>query len=161
MKGKRRTKCHWMQGSYTVEMALIFPLILGVILFILGLTFYLYDICIMDISANLTMINAEKEMYASVRSLERKLTKFAMDDIENSLLCVSDFSVNIQVEEGDVSVCYYGDFSFPIINIFLGGIKKENRIEVKASTQRNRSVAWIRNVRKAERIEALLREDEE
>ena len=49
-----------LSGSYTVEMALLFPLILGVLLFSLSLTFYVYNLCMLDISANLVAIKGQK-----------------------------------------------------------------------------------------------------
>ncbi len=146
-KGKRS-----LSGSYTVEMALLFPIILGVLIFSLGLTFYLYDIFVLDISANLAAVEGRKFADMSEKNRERKVRRLAEKEIDGSLIAMQNLTVSVQVKENQVSVSYTGEYAFPLINIFLGGGEDKKVISVKAESVIQDAVGWIRTVRKVGRI---------
>jgi Flp pilus assembly protein TadG len=147
-----------LSGSYTVEMALLFPLILGIFIFILGMTFYLYDLCVLDISANLAAAQGEKYADWSDRNIERKVSKLAEKEVENSLIAVKNLTVSVQVKDSKVCVLYTGEYMFPILNVFLGGKSKNTAISVEAQSVIQNAVEWIRTVRRIGRVADYIKE---
>lgn len=141
-----------LDGSYTVEMALLFPVILGVLLFSLGLTFYLYDLCILDIGANLAAMEGQKFADMSEKNIERKVRRLAEEEVKNSLIAMEHLTVSVQVKKDKISVAYNGEYSFPIINLFLGGSSKKEAVSIQAESVIQNAVEWIQTVRKVGRI---------
>lgn len=159
-KRKKREK-NWMakrdrkkglEGSYTIEMALLFPTILGVLLFSLGLAFYLYDVCVLDISANIVAMEGQKFADMSERNIERKIQKRAEEEVENSLIAMENLVVSVQVKKDKVFVSYSGTYNFPLVNLFLGGNGRKETVSIQAESVIQYAVEWIQTVRKAGRI---------
>ena len=140
-----------LDGSYTVEMALLFPLILGVLLFSMGLTFYLYDLCVLDINANLMALEGQKFSDLSERNRERRIEKLA-EKVEDSLIAIEELTVSVQAKGDKTFVAYSGEYTFPIVNLFLGGNRKKEAVSVQAESVIQDAVEWIRTVRKIGRI---------
>ncbi len=149
---KRKKEGQSLAGSYTVEMAILFPMILGVLLFSLGLTFYLYDLCVLDISANLSAMEGRKFVDMSESNRKRKIRKLAEEEIENSLIAMQDLTVAVQVKGDEVSVTYEGKYTFPIINLFFGGNAQGKAVSIQAKSVIQDAEKWIRMVRKTGRI---------
>lgn len=147
-----REKNMYLDGSYTVEMALLFPIILGVLLFSLGLTFYLYDLCVLDISANLVAIEGQKYADMSERNRERKIKKLAEGEVAASLIAMENLTTSVQVTGEKIMVSYTGNYTFPIVNGFLGGQGEGQNVSIQANSVLQEPVEWIRTVRKAGRI---------
>lgn len=147
-----REKMWGLSGSYTVEMALLFPVILGVLIFSLGLTFYLYNLCVLDISANLVVVEGQKFVDMTEKNRERRIRKLAEQEVEDCLIAMHNLTVSVQVKGERVSVAYTGDYSFPIINTFLGGRDEKKTVSVQAESVMQNAVEWIRMVRKVRRI---------
>lgn len=147
-----REKNMYLDGSYTVEMALLFPIILGVLLFSLGLTFYLYDLCVLDISANLVAIEGQKYADMSERNRERKIKKMAEGEVADCLIAMENLTTSVQVTGEKISVSYTGIYSFPIMSSFLGGQGETQNVSIQANSVLQEPVEWIRTVRKAGRI---------
>ena len=146
-----REKKWSLDGSYTVEMALLFPLILGVLLFSLGLTFYLYDLCVLDINANLAALEGQKFADMSEKNRERKVKKLA-EEVEDSLIAMEKLTVSVEAKGDKISVAYSGEYTFPIVNLFLSGNRKKEAVSVRAESVIQNAVEWIQTVRKVERI---------
>ena len=140
-----------VEGSYTVEMALLFPLILGVLLFSLGLTFYLYDLCVLDINANLVALEGQKFAYMSEKNRERKIKERA-GEVKDSLIAIEKFSVSVQAKGDKISIAYSGEYTFPIVNLFLSGNRKKEAVSIQAESVMQNAVEWIQTVRKVERL---------
>ena len=140
-----------LDGSYTVEMALLFPLILGVLLFSMGLTFYLYDLCVLDINANLMALEGQKFSDLTEKNRERKIGKLA-EEVEDSLIAIEGLTVSVQAKGDKIFVAYSGEYTFPIVNLFLGGNRKKEAVSVQAESVIQDAVEWIRTVRKIGRI---------
>lgn len=147
-----REKNTYLDGSYTVEMAILFPIILGVLLFSLGLTFYLYDLCVLDISANLVAIEGQKYADMSEGNRERKIRKLAEGEVADSLIAMEDLTTSVQVTGEKISVSYTGTYTFPIVNSLLGGQGEMQNVSIQANSVLQEPVEWIRTVRKAGRI---------
>lgn len=146
-----REKTRNLDGSYTVEMALLFPLILGVLLFSLGLTFYLYDLCVLNIHANLVALEGQQFVDMSEKNRERKIRERA-EEVKDSLIAIEKFSVSVQVKGDKITVAYSGEYTFPIVNLFLNGNRKKEAVSVRAESVIQNAVEWIRTVRKVGRI---------
>lgn len=155
---KNRKKGKGLDGSYTVEMALLFPIILGVLLFILGLTFYLYDVCVLDISANFAAIKGQEFLDMSERNRERKIRKIAEEEVADSLIAMKNLMVSVQVEKEKVVVSYSGEYVFPVINLFLGGKGEKQKVSIQAESVIQNAVEWIQTIRKAGRIAGYIKE---
>lgn len=146
-----RIKKWGLDGSYTVEMALLFPLILGVLVFLLGLTFYLYDLCVLDIHANMVALEGQKFSDMSEKTREKKIRNRA-EEVGDSLIAIESLIVSVQIKGDKISVAYSGEYTFPIVNLFLGGNRKKEAVSVQAESVIQNAVEWIRTVRKVERI---------
>ena len=146
-----RKKTWSLDGSYTVEMALLFPLILGVLLFSMGLTFYLYDLCVLDINANLAALEGQKYVDMSEGNRKKKIRERA-EEAKDSLIAIEKLSVSVQTKGEKISVVYSGEYTFPIVNLFLNGNRKKEVVSVQAESVIQNAVEWIRTVRKVGRI---------
>lgn len=135
-----------------MEMALLFPLILGVLLFSLSLTFYLYNLCILDISVNLMAIKGQRFADMSEKTIERKIRKEAEEEIKDSLIAMENLIITVRVKKDKVFVSYVGEYTFPVINLFLGGSGKKETISVQAESVIQNAAGWIQTIRKAGRI---------
>ena len=152
MSCKIDRKKRWgLEGSYTVEMVVLFPLILGVLLFSLGLTFYLYDLCVLDINANLVALEGQKFADMSEKNREKKIEELA-EEVEKHLIAIEKFTVSVQVKGDKISVAYSGEYTFPIVNLFLGGIRKKEAVSIQAESVIQNTVEWIQTVRKVGKI---------
>lgn len=142
----------YLSGSYTVEMALLFPLILGVMLFSLSLTFYIYNLCTLDISANLVAIKGQRFLDMSEKNKERKIRKLAEEEIKDSLIAMENLTVTVQIKKDKVFVSYNGKYTLSVMNLLLGGSGRKETISVRAESVMQNAVEWIQTIRKAGRI---------
>lgn len=140
-----------LEGSYTVEMALLFPLILGVLVFSLGWTFYFYDLCLLDIHANLAALEGGRYSGMSERSREKKVREQA-EEVTDRLIAVKNFTVSVQTKGDKISVAYSGSYTFPIFHLLVDGNQKKEAVQVQAESVMQNAVEWVRTVRKAGRI---------
>lgn len=144
------------KASYTVEMALLFPIILGVILFIMGLGFYMYNLSVMDMIAYEVAIEGAKWNGASEEYIEKKLEERGDAEIKDRLIAVKSPSVSVTVKGNQVSAVCEGKYMFPIVNSFLGGGADGKNISVSGKAKIQDSVSWIRGLRKVGKVAELL-----
>lgn len=144
------------KASYTVEMALLFPVILGVVLFTMGLGFYMYNLSVMDMAAYETAIEGARWSGASEEYIEEKLEEQGEAAIKGRLIAVREPSVSVTVKGDQVQVVCGGKYLFPVVNIFLGGSADGKNISVRGQAKTQAPVDWIRNLRKVGKMAELL-----
>ena len=115
------------------------------------MTFYLYDICVLDINANLTALKGQEFADMSERTREKKIEKLA-EEVKDSLIAIENFTVSVQAKGDKTSVAYSGEYTFPIVNLFLGGNRKKEAVSIQAESVIQNAVTWIQTIRKVERI---------
>lgn len=144
------------KASYTVEMALLFPVILGVILFIMGLGFYMYNLSVMDMIAYDVAIEGAQWNGTSEEYIEKKLKEWGEAEIKDRLIAVKSPSVSVTVKGNQVLTVCEGKYMFPIVNSFLGGGADGKSISVSGKAKIQDSVSWIRGLRKVGKVAELL-----
>ncbi len=146
-----------MKASYTVEMALLFPLILGVIIFSMGLSFYVYNLSIMDIKANELAITGEVWAGASDAYIEKSVKGLGQKILGSNLIAVKNPSVEVKVRNGTIHVTCNAAYVFPMVNIFFGRNAGGVNLSVEGEAELQEAVDRIRDLRKVEKAGEVLK----
>ncbi len=149
------------KASYTVEVALLFPFILGVIIFSMGLNFYIYNLSVMQMEANELAIAGEYWFDFPDGSIKRELVELGKETLGDSLIAVKDTSVSVDVKNGRITVIYEGNYIFPIVSVFFGEGTAGKKISVKGEAELQNPVSKIRTMRKIGKITEWLGKGDE
>ena len=98
-----------VKGSYTIEAALVFPLIMTVIVFIIYMSLFLHDRAAMSASLIRT---GEEDM----RSEAERAAAYSIDGL---LLATSDPDISVTVSGKKVSIRYSGTLKIPRSILFF------------------------------------------
>ena len=140
-KGKK------VKGYFTVEAAILFPFVMGVVLLVIYLLFFQYDRCLMEMSAavlsmrgcTLQVTNA-KDMVAEIARQGRK---------EDKVYVAWEMpEAKIQLKGNVVAVSREGNLKFPFrgLDFWNGGSSWSG--EVSFQSHRIKPTIFIRNYRK-------------
>lgn len=139
-------------GVYTVEASLLFPFILSVIVFLIYMSFFLHDRCVMSQSAYQAALRGSR-----VKTEEGKVLgtaeRAASELIEKSLLATRDVSHTVTLNGSEVKVTYEGTLSIPAGTLLMS-ISGSDGIRVKGSgsAKRKDPVKFIRECRVIEKL---------
>lgn len=143
-----------LKGSFTVEAALIFPLILGVLLTVLYLSFYLHDRAVLDNAAWKLAFDASMYSASGItrEKAENKLEE-RLDNMEIPTLVIRDIEKEYTFNRQKVSVKLNGYFQIPGIRLLteLTGVK-EIYIHVNRTASVYNPTEFIRTMKKLEGI---------
>lgn len=120
------------RGSYTVEAALIIPIVMIIVITTIYYSFYLHDSLVMktfSYSFVLDLNNYQNKSEAELAELAKKL----MD--EKTIIC-KNIEAKVKLYNDGMNISYEGEFSFPFIgmrNILKDSISEINR-ETKISS---------------------------
>lgn len=143
MKNIRKYK-----GVYTIEAALIMPMILTVIVLIIYWAFFLHDRAILSNAAYTACLRGSQMINSE--NVEGELNKICKDLYNNRLLATTDVSYEIKSGSKDITVTYYGNIKIPAGTLLCKYMTDgKNVIEVKASgkAQICDAVKFIRDCR--------------
>ncbi|WP_238724634.1 TadE family protein [Diplocloster agilis] len=140
------------KGSYTVEAAVLFPIILGILVLVLYLAFYLSDLAVLDnLAWKLALEGSLAVSYNDAQEIERELYEKANAQLDGRTLCVRLVDMDLQVTEKEAKVTFYGKFvipGLPFVSGIIGG--KDGIVSVERTAQVRKPAGWIRNIRKLE-----------
>ncbi|MCR5775602.1 MAG: pilus assembly protein [Lachnospiraceae bacterium] len=141
-----------LKGSYTVEAALIFPFIMGVIVFIIFISFYLHDRAVMESCAYQAALKGSLER-KDIGEMEKEARKAAEYNISGLLLATEDLSTEVGIEGKRVTVRYSGVLRIPQGALFMR-IAGTDHIDVRGEGQalQKDAIEFIRNCRSVSHI---------
>jgi len=139
-------------GSYTVEASLLFPFILSVIVFLIYISFFLHDRCVMNQSAYQAALRGSRiktEEGRVIATAERAASEL----IEGSLLATRNVSHTVTIDGSEVKVSYEGILSIPAGTLFMN-ISGSDGITVRGSgsAKRKDPIKFIRECRVVENL---------
>ena len=139
-----------LKGSFTVEASLIFPFIMGVIVFLIYMSFFLHDRSVMKSCAYQAALKGSL-IRTSVADMEAEARKAAVYDIDGLLLATGDLKTEVSVSGKDVTVSYSGNLRVPRGILFMKIAGTENiPVEGKATAGQKDAIEFIRKCRTAE-----------
>ena len=94
----------YLKGSYTVEAALIFPIVLYVLLFIIYSAFYLNNCMVLEEAAYETALYGTTLERKDVSMMKQKMQKKYSDAVGGRVIAMSRPSCSIEVKDGYVTV---------------------------------------------------------
>ena len=140
------------KGSYTIEAALIFPFIMGVIVFIIYISFFLHDMAVMKSCAYQAALKGSL-IRTSTEDMAAEARKAAAYDIEGLLLATTDLHTDVGVSGKEITVSYSGDLRIPQGILFMK-ITGTDCITVKgeAKASQKDAIEFIRKTRMAKHL---------
>lgn len=139
------------KGSYTVEAAFIFPLVMSVIVLIIYLSFFIHDRAVMDAASYQaamrgSLVTANKSDFLS------KAEKAGDELLKEALLVTRVSEKNIEMKNNTLTVTYSGIMSIPGGVNFIPGIPSELKMSVKSSATRLDPTGFVRSCRIIENL---------
>lgn len=142
-----------LKGSYTIEAALLMPLILGTIVILIFTSFFLHDRAVIYEGAISLANKYSNEQKLSNDRIKQKLEAESRQVINDKVLCTKNISTQITVSNKEIIVKSQGNFYFPNMYVAQAVFRKQNfDIEVTKKMKRLDPVSFIRNCRKVEKI---------
>lgn len=144
IKKEKNEETTALQGSFTVEAALLMAILLPVLVSVIYLSFCLHDRAVLqgiscEIGAMGSNLRQEKKAEAMLNEKQRALT-------ENRLLGTKNIVKSLSVSDNRVSVTFSGSYPFPgLIMRLMGG----NQLQIWRSWSRElyRPAKLIRKIR--------------
>ncbi len=140
------------EGSYTVEAALLFPFILSVIVFIIYLSFFLHDRCVMNQSAYQAALRASR-----IKTGDNKVMgtaqRAAKELMEKTVLATQNVTHSVDISGSEITVRYEGVLQIPAGVLFMK-IAGSDGIKVtgSGSAKRKDPIKFIRECRMVENL---------
>ena len=140
------------KGSYTVEAAFLFPLIMSVIVLIIYLSFFIHDRAVMDAASYQaalrgSLVTADKSDFMA------KAEKAGDELLKDTLLVTRVSEKNIEMKNNTLTVTYSGVMSIPGGVNFIPGIPSELKMKVKSSATRLDPTGFVRSCRIIENLQ--------
>lgn len=134
-------------GYFTVEAALILPFAMMTIVFMIFLSFYCYDRCILEQCAYAAALRGSSSRFADSNEAYEEAAKAAESLVSEKLFAVKELKATVRVSGIMVTVTYECKVNMPIGNL-LGEVSGEKDIilEVSKSVPRNKTVAVLRQL---------------
>lgn len=140
--------CKKRKNAYmTLEASLVIPLILGGIIFLLYLGFYLYNACVIKQVSYIAALRGSQLLNAGSQEVETYVQQQLENLLINQILAEEDIEKGVSVFAGKVKVRINSDMKMPLTEWISSEIDFWN-IESEAEASRINPVDIIRNVRK-------------
>ena len=144
-----------MKGSYTIEIAMLFPMILTTMICIIYLSFFLHDQSVLSAAAYTSALRGSQILSEkNVLEITEESSKLL---IQNKLLGTKDMKTDITIKNGKIQVSYQGVLKIPagvLLSKFLIQNLQVDGIPVAAvgSAKCQDAVKFIRECRIVEGI---------
>lgn len=141
-----------LKGSYTVEASLLFPFILSVIVFIMYMSFFLHDRCVMNQSAYQAALRASR-----VKTGDNKVMstaeRAAGELMEKTVLATTGVTHSIDISGSEIKVRYEGTLKIPAGTLFMNIYGSDGiKVEGSGSAKRKDPIKFIRQCRIVENM---------
>ena len=94
-----------LPGSYTVEISLIMPFVLGIILLIIYIGMYIHDKSVMEYAVIKGLVNFENEYNIG---MELQTIDLVESEINSGCIARWDYMTDVQLTDDEVSICVEG-----------------------------------------------------
>lgn len=155
IKLKKKNVKWGLKGSFTLEAALLMPLILACIIVIMYLSFYIHN------QAALYSIAYEGALKASQLNADERSEIYSIIDglLENKLLGAGTINKQVKIDGKSIKVFLSGSMSVPgfeIMNLLMpyGGLSIFGESEIQTKD----TVALIRNYRLVDKLKTIIEE---
>ncbi|MCR5591681.1 MAG: hypothetical protein K6F73_09140 [Lachnospiraceae bacterium] len=98
MDHKKNVRSLKADGSFTIEAALIMPIILGIIVLFIYIAMHSYDLCVIEYVCEKTCIDAVREVFSDETEAEDR----ASSELESRL--IGKWDADIRVHSDDMAV---------------------------------------------------------
>jgi hypothetical protein len=137
-----------LKGSFTIEAALIMPLILGTIVALLYMSFFLHDNAVIKEGTILLTNRYTNERNLSNTQIKQKIQENIRPVILDKVIVTKNITTTIEVENKLITISSSGTFQFPSMYIVTTIFNRGNiTISTTKSIKRYNPVAFIRNCR--------------
>ena len=145
------------EGSYTVEASLLFPFILSVIVFIMYMSFFFHDRCVMNQSAYQAALRASR-VKTGDNAVMGTAERAANELMNRTVLATSDVTHSIDISGSEVQVRYEGTLKIPAGVLFMDIYGSDGiKVSGKGCAKRKDPVKFIRQCRV---VEKMVKKDE-
>lgn len=144
-------------GYFTVEAALMIPLILILYLFIIYMAFFQYDRCLLTQEMYVLALRGSREIYGNYQTVYHKVRKEQEDQYIEKYVAMEFQQSDISVSKQKVTVQQKGGLKNPFWNT-EGKFPEIWEVSAKRSSRRIRPAVVIRECRRAERAAEALKE---
>lgn len=100
---------------FTVEAALILPIVMLFTIMMIFLAFYSYDRCVMEHCAYEAALRGTDSQISSATEAEKAAGTAAKRLVEERLFALRDFSYEVSVDAKQVTVTYYSEINMPFL----------------------------------------------
>ena len=137
------------EGYFTVEAALVLPVVLGFILFVVYLGIFQYDRCALEQKLNLITLLA---LSADVQSNEEKVERAQKlaSEADDRFLAWELQEVSFSISRGKMVNVFHGTVRFPFRFLFDESMDNLWIIQAKAEGNSLKPVSFVRNYKKIE-----------
>lgn len=134
-----------LKGSYTIEASLLMPLIIGTIVILLFISFYLHDNAVIKEGTIILANKYTNERNLTEEEIKQRLQEDCQRVIFNKVLVTKNITTQIQVEKKKITVSCSGVFQFPSIFITQNMFNHDSlNISTTKSMKRANPVTFIR-----------------
>ncbi|MDE7271874.1 MAG: pilus assembly protein [Lachnospiraceae bacterium] len=145
--------CHYVKKQceaayFTVEASLILPMTMLFTVMMIFLAFYSYDRCVMEHSAYEAALRGAGSHFRTAEEAESAARIAAARLVEDKLFAIHDFSYDVSVDGGSVTVTYHCIVNMPLVTWlgeYVPGI--DMTLNISRSAQRFRPTRTIRDFR--------------
>jgi hypothetical protein len=142
-----------MKGSYTVEASLLMPVILGAIVVLIYMSFFLHDRAILYEGAAILANQYTNERNLTNDEIKQRLQARSNDVMNGNVICTKNITTEITVSRKEIKVECKGDFFFPSLYVVQAVFQgRDFHFSVTKQMKRYDPVQFIRNCRKVERL---------
>lgn len=114
-------------GYFTVEASMLFPMIFVIQLFIICLSVYMYDRCVMEQCAYEAAFRGSSNMLHGNEEAQQSAKEAAENLIADRLFAVSELESTVTASATEICVVYEGKISMPFMS-WSAPIKAERKI---------------------------------
>ena len=142
-----------INAYFTIEAALLLPMIMLFVTIVIFLSIYSYDRCIMEHSAYEAALSAVGVNITDTKEAAIIAENAAKKLIHGKLFAITDVSCSARADTKEITVTYSGSISCPFVSWieeFTG--KTDFTINVSRTTKRNNQARIIRTYRSINRM---------
>ena len=133
---------------FSVEAALLLPVVMLCTVMMIFLAFYSYDRCVMEHSAYEAALRGTSSHFRTAGEAESAARTAAARLVEGKLFAMRDFSYDVTVDAGSVTVTYHCTVNMPFVTWlgeYVSGI--DMTLDISRRARRLRPARTIRDCR--------------
>ncbi len=136
-----------LNAYFTVEAALVFPIVLGVILFTIYLLFFQYDRCLLEQGAGVLAMRGCTLQITNGEELVRELLNQSREE-DRGCITWSMEDAEISLKQNCVTIKRSGELRFPFYGFLSGRVDSVWKCSTVRESHRIKPVNFIRDLRK-------------